>query len=132
MGNNTAAPFESAPSYDDLFADHPVNGQPPSGSSEAYTRVPQEDNQEARHHDRHSPNEIDLEASASADTPLRTLSGGSKPHVHCDACDKIAARRENRGKEMHCCSMVAATFIVAFVCLTIMGSVIAGKKYHHD
>ncbi|OCL11434.1 hypothetical protein AOQ84DRAFT_313889 [Glonium stellatum] len=118
-----AAPRESAPAYEELFNDHPVNQHPPSGSSTAYATVPQVDDSEFDHSHHHSAPPL---TPTSSETPLRTL--GGTPHVHCEACDIQIERREKRHNEQVCCALVAATFMVAFVCLMLLGIVVANSR----
>ncbi|RAH42556.1 alpha/beta-hydrolase [Aspergillus brunneoviolaceus CBS 621.78] len=54
------------------------------------------------------------------------------PHEHCDACERIIARREQRQNQLQCCGMVAIVFVMLFICLTIMGAVFARVKAHDD
>jgi len=132
MGNGSDPLSESAPSYDELFADHPVNQQPPAGSSSAYTTVPQNEpnnNYDAHHsHDDEQHQPLDLEAGPlGADvTPLQPV--GSKPHIHCEQCERILERRERHDREKHCCSMVGATFIMLFISAMILGIIAVSKR----
>ncbi|KAF2660271.1 hypothetical protein K491DRAFT_589368 [Lophiostoma macrostomum CBS 122681] len=115
-------PQDAAPAYDDVFHDHPVNQARPSGSASAYATVPQDDVElQAHHHHEHtSP------SPAPVETIAQTIAGvfRPKPHTHCEACDVQIEAREARANERHCCSMVGATFMVAFVCIMLLGIVI--------
>ncbi|KAF2004041.1 hypothetical protein P154DRAFT_427531 [Amniculicola lignicola CBS 123094] len=122
-------PAEAAPAYDDVFADHPVNGHPPSGSSRAYSAVPQDDVElQAHTHGEATPGS----SIGPAESIAQTIAGvfRPKPHVHCDQCDVQLEARERRANEKHCCSMVALTFIAIALCLMILGIVVAKTKRH--
>ncbi|KAF2732588.1 hypothetical protein EJ04DRAFT_440695 [Polyplosphaeria fusca] len=136
MGLPLTPTDSSAPSYDDLYPEHPVNGAPPSGSASAYARLPQHD-------------DIELSAPHTHDSPsspapqqqeglVQTLAGvfRPKPHTHCEACDLQTRHREERDQAKHCCAMVAVTFIMAFICAMVLGIVVVGaqariKERHH-
>ncbi|KAF2184155.1 hypothetical protein K469DRAFT_580505 [Zopfia rhizophila CBS 207.26] len=125
MGNPTT-PQESAPAYEDVIHDHPVNQYPPSGSASAYAAVPQDDVElQAGEHNHTSPSPVPRQP----ETLVQTIAGvfRPKPHVHCEQCDVQMAARERRANERHCCTMVAATFMVGFVCLLLLGIVVAGS-----
>jgi hypothetical protein len=159
MGNGDHTTSEPAPSYDELFADHVVNRQLPAGSASAvscaagkfqkthirsstnlgilhtqYTTVPQDEpdyNYDPDHlhgEEQHQP-PLDLEADLpGADaTPLQPLDG--KPHVHCDRCERIAERRARVDRDKHCCSLVAATFIMLFISAMVVG-IVAVSRIH--
>ncbi|KEZ41983.1 hypothetical protein SAPIO_CDS6560 [Scedosporium apiospermum] len=119
---------ESAPAYDQIFASHPVNQAPPQrGFTKAYAPVAQEDDSEIPQQQQphlHYHNGVDPEAG---DAEGEILLGGATPHTHCEACDRIAARRERSDREKHCCSMVAAVFIMAFVCLMVVGIIVGSR-----
>ncbi|PKS05389.1 hypothetical protein jhhlp_008764 [Lomentospora prolificans] len=128
---------ESAPAYDQLFASHPINQQPPRrGFPKAYAPLAQEDDPEEQpqprgHQHLHYHNGTNPEAANIAeDTPMETVNGGARVHVHCEVCDRIAERRERRQNERHCCSMVTTTFIMAFVCLMVLGIVVVSNRRH--
>ncbi|KAH8903824.1 hypothetical protein BR93DRAFT_981148 [Coniochaeta sp. PMI_546] len=134
MGNGGHTTSEPAPSYDELFADHPVNRQPPAGSSSAYTTVPQDEpdynnGPNHLHGEQQEQPPVDLEADlpGANDTPLQPVAG--KPHVHCDQCERIAERRARLDRDKHCCSLVAATFIMLFTCVMVVG-IIAFSRHH--
>ncbi|KAF2263287.1 hypothetical protein CC78DRAFT_581697 [Lojkania enalia] len=132
-------PRESAPAYDELFHDHPVNGTPPSGSRSApqYSAVPQDDVElESGQHNHASSSAASQQQPESL---AQTIAGvfRPKPHVHCEQCDVQTAARERREAEKHCCAMVAVTFMVGFVCIMVLGIVVANaqikmKKHMHD
>ena len=69
------------------------------------------------HHHHHAVDEESHPSSNNIDL--------TKPHVHCEVCDRQLERREKRNAEKHCCMMVGATFIVAIVCAMLLGIVIA-------
>ncbi|CAO2653854.1 Nn.00g105870.m01.CDS01 [Neocucurbitaria sp. VM-36] len=137
MGNPTT-PQEAAPAYDDVFADRPVNGYKPSGSMSAYAAVPQDDDVELHAHD-HTHNDSSsapAESSSAPETFAQTIAGvfRPKPHVHCEQCDVQLAARQRRENEKHCCNMVAATFMTAFVCIffgVVLTSSVWAKKHRH-
>ncbi|KAF2251616.1 hypothetical protein BU26DRAFT_561431 [Trematosphaeria pertusa] len=133
-------PQDAAPAYDDVVHDHPVNQFPPSGSSSGYAVVPQDDDleQNAGSHNHTS--------RGATPAPPQGGSGFShaltrifepKPHTHCEQCDAQQAARERRENERHCCAMVAATFMMAFICTMILGIVVASamakaRRHMHD
>ncbi|KAF2822914.1 hypothetical protein CC86DRAFT_73718 [Ophiobolus disseminans] len=130
-----ATPQEAAPAYDDVFGDHPVNRFPASGST-SYAVVAQDDDVELGGHT-HAH-----ESSSSSNTPppasqpeslAQTIAGvfKPKPHAHCEQCDVQFAARQRRENERHCCNMVAATFMVAFVCAFLFGTIITSIVYRH-
>jgi len=158
MGNPTTAQGP-APAYDDIFGNHPVNRNGPSGSASAvsyftpasqgivgppidnsqYAAVAQDDDVElhAHAHDHvHSPSADEPNAPEStidniAEPPR------SKSHVHCELCDvQTAARqRQAREHEKYCCTMVAMTFSIAFICAAIFGIVavsMLSRNNRHD
>lgn len=52
-----------------------------------------------------------------------------QPHVHCTACDNLIERKERRLNQRHCCTMLAVTFTMAFLCLFFFGlAVVLVKK----
>jgi hypothetical protein len=65
---------------------------------------------------------------------VQTIAGvfKPKPHVHCEQCDVQLAARERREHKKHCCDMVAATFMVFFVCAFIFATILASLKYRHN
>jgi hypothetical protein len=80
-----------------------------------YTTVPQVDIEAENH--QHT---VDEESH-----PLQATIDPTKPHVHCEVCDHRTERREKRKADKDCCMMVGATFMVAIVCLMLLGIVIA-------
>jgi len=146
MGNNTSPPpSEAAPAYDELFR----NRIPLSG----YTAVPQRDDDEdvenlaADGHLHHQ--HIDPLASSSlpgnnnndnnGNDPLATsptivdsnITNLNGPHTHCDVCERRIDRQERHKKDIHCCTMVSVTFMVAFGCILALGVVIVVKTHGH-
>ena len=75
--------------------------------------------------------QVDLDADDHQHTvdeeshPLQTTIDPTKPHVHCEVCDNQSEKREKRKAEKDCCMMVGAVFIVAIVCMMLLGIVIA-------
>ncbi|MCJ1385032.1 hypothetical protein MMC17_008150 [Xylographa soralifera] len=112
---------DSAPAYEELYHNHPVNQHPPSGSSSAYAPVPLEDDTQSSGRD-------------ESHTPLQDLN--VMGHTHCDACEKRQDQRERRQHEKRICGIVAATLMVALICFMILGIVFfdgwfdARKKSH--
>ncbi|KAH3297195.1 hypothetical protein KXV87_005373 [Aspergillus fumigatus] len=51
----------------------------------------------------------------------------TKPHFHCETCDRQLERRQKRDTERECCRMVALVFIVAIIFLTLLGIVIVRR-----
>ncbi|MCJ1319671.1 hypothetical protein MMC15_005007 [Xylographa vitiligo] len=99
---------DSAPAYEELYHNHPVNQHPPSASSSAYAPLPLED-------DRHASG---LDGSA---TPLQDLNVTG--HTHCEACEKRQDQKDRRQHEKRMCGIVAATFMVALICFMVLGIV---------
>lgn len=147
-----------APAYDDIFGNHPVNRNGPSGSASAashftpmlaslerytdnsqYAAVAQDDDVElhAHGHDHvSSPSPDEPHAPESTIERITELSR-SQPHTHCELCDvQTAARqRQAREHEKYCCTMVAMTFSIAFVCAAIFGIVaisMLSRNKRHD
>jgi hypothetical protein len=131
-------PSEPAPAYNDVWQNHPVNEHPPPGSSSAYAAVPQDDVELASQ--QHSC--VDTPGSSTAapqegESLAQTIAGVFRPkqHVHCKECDVQTQARERRANERHCCAMVAATFMTAFACLTLLVIVLESLRYgykkHH-
>ncbi|KAF2464278.1 uncharacterized protein BDR25DRAFT_242968 [Lindgomyces ingoldianus] len=119
-------PQDSAPAYEDVIQDHPVNQYTPSGSASAYSAVPQDDVEMHAHmHDASPP----TPQPQGQESLAQTIAGvfRPKPHVHCKECDVMTQAREQRENEKHCCTMVAVTFIVAFICALLLGIVVAGS-----
>ncbi|KUL87382.1 hypothetical protein ZTR_04752 [Talaromyces verruculosus] len=125
MGTNSI-PTEAAPAYEDLFAGHERRGNTSSG----YTSIPQTD--VLNDHPDIPPNnetEIDIEQQQQPDDVhlhqhqhTDNAEGvDGEGHTHCTACDRLLERKEQRMNERHCCTLVAVTFIVAFLCLMILG-----------
>ncbi|MCJ1246152.1 hypothetical protein MMC30_003357 [Trapelia coarctata] len=117
MGMPTT-PSDSAPSYEDLFHNHPVNQTPPSGSSSSYAAV--------------ATAEPDVVEHSHSQTQLQDLSepNAFKKHVHCELCDERDERRANRRKELQCCAMVAATFVAAFLIVFLIVEVVVTRHAH--
>ncbi|KAH7091487.1 hypothetical protein FB567DRAFT_275494 [Paraphoma chrysanthemicola] len=131
-------PQDAAPAYDDVFGDHPVNRYTPSGSASAYAAVPQDEDVElhAHAHDHSHTTPSPAPGSSIAPQPeslVQTIAGvfKPKPHVHCEQCDVQMAARQRRENEKHCCNMVAATFMVGFVCAFIFGVILTSIIYRH-
>ncbi|RAH56315.1 hypothetical protein BO85DRAFT_450355 [Aspergillus piperis CBS 112811] len=61
------------------------------------------------------------------DGPTTSLIPGATPqeHSHCEVCERIINRRERRQAHADCCRIVAMVFVVMFVCMMILGIVIA-------
>ncbi|EEA19404.1 hypothetical protein TMatcc_009537 [Talaromyces marneffei ATCC 18224] len=103
-------PTDAAPAYEDLFR--------PGNASSGYASIPQNDN------DGENNNGIDIEQHPDhvhlhQHHPEERV-GEGEGHTHCTACDGMLERKERRRTQRHCCTMVAATFMVAFVCALIM------------
>ncbi|KAI9933604.1 hypothetical protein ASPWEDRAFT_174765 [Aspergillus wentii DTO 134E9] len=60
--------------------------------------------------------------------PAPTTSVVTTPHEHCETCEKAIVRRESKRADAYCCRMVALVFIVLFICLTLLGIVIAWSR----
>jgi hypothetical protein len=124
MGN-TSIPTDAAPAYEDLFAGH----ERPGNTSSGYASIPQNDllhDQPDIRNDRNENNEIDIEQQPDhvhlhqhphPEDGEREGEG----HIHCTACDRLLERKERRLNQRHCCTMVAVTFMVAFLCAMILG-----------
>ncbi|KAH6864833.1 hypothetical protein BKA58DRAFT_390908 [Alternaria rosae] len=128
-------PQEAAPAYEEVFHDHPVNRYAPSGSASAYTTVPQTDDHdielraEPHNHDHNhtsssgNPSLSTTNPETLAQTITNFLRPNAEPHTHCEVCDnqvQTEARRR-RESEKYCCTMVAATFMVCFICGMLLG-----------
>ncbi|EOA84642.1 hypothetical protein ACJQWK_07018 [Exserohilum turcicum] len=148
MGIPTTPPSEAAPAYDDVINNHPVNRYSASGSTSAYTVIPQSDDTEYHQHadtdielhahNHHTPSQqapIPLPAPAPAPAPAesftQTLASllrprAETPHTHCAVCDEqvLTAARHKHEQERHCCTMVAVTFMSLFFCSMVLGVVI--------
>ncbi|MCJ1418507.1 hypothetical protein MMC32_004855 [Xylographa parallela] len=99
---------DTAPAYDELYHNHPVNQHPSSGSSSAYAPVPLEEDT----------------ASFGLNEPQTALQDlNVTGHTHCEACDNRQNERDRRQHEKRICEIVAATFMVALICLMILGIV---------
>ena len=120
-------PADAAPSYEDIFHNHPVNQTPPSGSSSSvrslflpsYLPSSSPSVTPIPNNDQYAPvpsTEEDFGAHAHSTAQLQILNepDSSNPHTHCELCDKREDRKANRRKELCCCALVAATFMVAF------------------
>lgn len=61
------------------------------------------------------------------DGPTTSLIPGATPqeHSHCEVCERTIIRRERRQAHADCCRIVAMVFVVMFVCMMILGIVIA-------
>ncbi|KAJ5450195.1 uncharacterized protein N7458_006644 [Penicillium daleae] len=117
MGSST--PNEVAPPYEELYSQRPSN--PLTG----YSRVAAAD-------------ELDLERDAhqhdstSHDELNESQLNSTKPHTHCEECDRQLERRERRRSKEHCCTMVSRTFITIALFLMIFGVVaVLGLRKKH-
>ncbi|PSN72192.1 hypothetical protein BS50DRAFT_245814 [Corynespora cassiicola Philippines] len=126
-------PQDAAPAYDDVFEGYSANPFAASGSTSAYRPVLQDD-VELHAHDHHSPSPA---PATQPETLAQTIAGvfRQKPHTHCEQCDLQLAARERRANERHCCTMVAATFMVGFAAFVILAVVVsdnmAKTRRHH-
>ncbi|KAF7169468.1 hypothetical protein CNMCM6106_004353 [Aspergillus hiratsukae] len=97
--NRPKASEEAAPAYHELFDTESIN-QPTATSSRThqYAAVAQNDLNEnanvASHHDIESHPQDSSNPLAQVDT--------TKPHFHCETCDRQLERRERRDKESEC------------------------------
>jgi hypothetical protein len=80
-------------------------------------------------HDEQQQQPGDLEANLPCTNATPLLPVGSKPHVHCEQCERIVERRERAKRENHCCTMVAATFMMLFICAMVLGIIVAVSKH---
>ncbi|KAF7131152.1 hypothetical protein CNMCM5793_004202 [Aspergillus hiratsukae] len=123
--NRPKASEEAAPAYHELFDTESIN-QPTATSSRThqYAAVAQNDLNEnanvASHHDIESHPQDSSNPLAQVDT--------TKPHFHCETCDRQLERRERRDKESECCRLVALVFIVAIVFLALLGIVVIARR----
>jgi hypothetical protein len=55
------------------------------------------------------------------------LPRADSPHKHCAICDEqaLTTTRQKRADERYCCTMVALTFIMLFICGMILGVFLA-------
>ncbi|PYH47073.1 uncharacterized protein BP01DRAFT_380915 [Aspergillus saccharolyticus JOP 1030-1] len=104
-------PYEAAPPY------------------EEYSAVAQadQDDVESQPSRSHQHGETDPTAAIPLVTSVITT-----PHEHCDACERIIARRERRKSQLQCCGIVGIVFVIIFMFLTILGSMFARVKAHDD
>ncbi|PCH02702.1 hypothetical protein PENOC_041950 [Penicillium occitanis (nom. inval.)] len=134
MGTNSI-PTEAAPAYEDLFAGH----ERPGNTSSGYTSIPQTDLLHPEEIDNRNNDEIDIEQQQQPDDVhlhqhqhidnAEGVDGEGQGHIHCTACDRLLERKEQRMNQRHCCTMVAVTFMVAFLCLMILGlGIVVVKK----
>jgi len=145
----TGHAHDAAPAYEDVINEHPVNQYLASGSTSAYTAVPQNDDDVELHAHTHqnnnnnnnNPSPFTEPANSSPQQPTfaQTIANVLRPnHTHCEVCDNqaITAARHRRENEKFCCTMVAATFMTLFICSMLLGIVIVnatGKRgEHHD
>jgi hypothetical protein len=110
MGHSSNEP---APAYDDVFQEHPVNAQPPTGSTSAYGTVPSD--------------EPDIELAHNHSTPANS----STLHQHCETCDTLTTAREVRANERHCCLWVSIVFMTISVSMLLLGIVAIDAKYKY-
>lgn len=90
-----------------------------------YTSIPQFDEEEfqSQHHQKHQHQD------PSTSIPLSTATTTAAQHTHCELCDHQLERREKLRNQRHCCALVAATFMVAFVCVLLLGvAVVRGQR----
>lgn len=148
-------PQDSAPAYDDVFNDHPVNQFPPTGSSSSvssrFTNQTSENISLSLFQYRSVPqDDIELHAGehACAHNLSNTVPGPGHPaesltqpggykHTHCEQCDVQTAAREQRENERHCCTMTAWVFMVGFAAFMVVGIVAVSamaksRRGHHD
>ncbi|PYI14014.1 alpha/beta-hydrolase [Aspergillus violaceofuscus CBS 115571] len=78
-----------------------------------------------------SPSHRHGDTDPTSNIPLVT-SVITTPHEHCEACERIIARREQRQNQLQCCGMVGIVFVMLFICLTILGAVFARVRAHDD
>ncbi|RLL97786.1 hypothetical protein CFD26_106189 [Aspergillus turcosus] len=128
--NRPKASEEAAPAYHELFDTESIT-QPAATSSRThqYASVPQNDLDEnantASHHDVESHPQDSSNPLAQPDP--------TKPHFHCETCDRQLDRRERREKESECCRLVALVFIVAIIFLALLGIVEQhGQQEQHE
>ncbi|KAL2835432.1 hypothetical protein BJY01DRAFT_223705 [Aspergillus pseudoustus] len=103
---------DPAPAYEELEAQ----------SSSGYASVPQVDDEAV--HQQHQHQHQYLTRHGSTLPAQATF----QPHVHCEACDGFLQRQQKMRAERFCCGMVAATFMVAFVCILLLGVAFANAK----
>ncbi|KAH1983913.1 hypothetical protein KXW60_007138 [Aspergillus fumigatus] len=108
---------EAAPAYHELF-DTELMNQPTATSSRThqYAAVPDNDpdgnSYTADHHD--------VESHPQNSSNQLSQLDPTKPHFHCETCDRQLERRQKRDTERECCRMVALVFIVAIIFLTLL------------
>ncbi|PTU21622.1 hypothetical protein P175DRAFT_0193278 [Aspergillus ochraceoroseus IBT 24754] len=120
---------DSAPPYEELDSDQ-HGKRLPSNPFNGYSEVPQSDYHEQsdgehQHQHQHQDSYLDPESDSVPLTPKTT-----QPHFHCDACDRLLERQQKRRFEHYICTMVSVTFMVAFVCLTVVGIVLVHGRKH--
>ena len=86
-----------------------------------YIAVPQQDlepSEPEQHVEELQPNE----------THLHSLSKTSaNVHTHCATCDQLQDKQNKRRHEALCCAIVGLVFVMAFICVVIIVSIV----FHH-
>ncbi|PKX92384.1 uncharacterized protein P174DRAFT_421453 [Aspergillus novofumigatus IBT 16806] len=122
--NRPKASEEPAPAYHELFDTEPIN-QPTATSSRTHQYAAVPDNDLGENLNIANPHDVESHPQDSSNE-LSQLDP-TKPHVHCETCDRQLERRQRRDTERECCRMVALVFIVAIIFLTLLGIVIARR-----
>jgi len=129
----SSARNEPAPPYDDLLIDH----ERPANTISGYALVPRgeisrdnisngnndDDTEQQLHNHNHNHDDNQPTNMAMDMTDLQPPA----THVHCEACERLLERKERRNNEQHCCMMVSITFMVAFICMMLLGIAIVRR-----
>ncbi|GIJ81684.1 hypothetical protein Asppvi_000184 [Aspergillus pseudoviridinutans] len=122
--NRPKASEEAAPAYHELFDTESVN-QPAATSSRThqYAAVPHNDLDE----NANAASCHDVESHPHESSHPLTQLDPTKPHFHCETCDRQLERRERLEKEDAGCRVVALVFIVLIISLALLGIVIIAR-----
>jgi hypothetical protein len=79
------------------------------------------DDPEAQHTGNAAANAADSDAVPLQ--PSNVTFDPSRPHTHCEECDRMTMKRDRMRAQMDCCRMVGVVFILAFIALMVVGIV---------
>ncbi|RAL11783.1 uncharacterized protein BO97DRAFT_85977 [Aspergillus homomorphus CBS 101889] len=118
-------PIEAAPPYEEVSNTSPAKITRLT-HTEQYTEVAQADHDDLESRP-HAHGEYDPTSAIPLATSIITT-----PHSHCEACDRIIARREKRQSAREYCGIVAIAFVLLFICVTILGALTTRARTRHD
>ncbi|PWY90712.1 hypothetical protein BO70DRAFT_392397 [Aspergillus heteromorphus CBS 117.55] len=101
-------PYEPTPPYEEATSQ-------PATHTHIYDSIPQTELDDI---ERQAPHEHGSDNGATSSIVM-------KPHEHCETCERAIIRRERHSSHRQCCKMVAIVLIVLFICLMILGIVLA-------